>query len=268
MASADAQNMALTTGLGSGGGFRIPGVQNANMRFFGDLDDHGSGPGGGANPDPSVPTNPAPVPMNAAVAQGPGQGILPQARGVANQPFPGVPPSPMANGSILPQARGVAVPPTLGQGILPQARGAAVQPGPMAPGNSTMAGTPAVQPAASGGATANGATSNPRFGTVQYQTPNSVGARSPIYTAMNRFGGMPQGAPSATPRAGVPGANAPPRVAGPMAQGGGAPDFSNLPDDIFGPDYRSMGDTPDVLAATRRKAAAQLAAASLKQRYG
>jgi hypothetical protein len=116
-----------------------------------------------------------------------------------------------------------------------------------------------------------GGPANPRFTTFQYNVPGSGGGQggrnAPIYTALNLGGlfggGQPQGQPSQTPRPAVP---------GPMANGGswaGTPDFSSLPDDIFDqPDYRNMGDTPDVLAATRKKAAAIAAAASLKQRYG
>ena len=51
---------------------------------------------------------------------------------------------------------------------------------------------------------------NPRFGTVQYQTPNSVGARAPIYTALNLGGGGQQ--PAVNPNA--PAANAQPVSSG------------------------------------------------------
>jgi hypothetical protein len=212
-----------------------------------------------------------PPPSNDSVTMAPpGQGALAQARGVANPPFP----DQSAQGSILPQARGMAVPPDTSS-LLPQARGVAVQPGPMAPGNSIL------QPGADRGVVP-GATAapraapmgggNPNFGTVQYQNPNSIGNRAPIYTTGNLgglFGGMfnrgaapgagaPQGTPAQTPR---------PTVPGPMAasQGGnwaGTPDFSNLDDDIFdqpgaGPTMRRRGSSPGALAA-----------ASLKQRYG
>jgi hypothetical protein len=58
-----------------------------------------------------------------------------------------------------------------------------------------------------------GAPANPRFGTVQYQTPNSVGNRAPIYTAMNLgglFGGGQPAAPAAAPRVPGPMAGGPP----------------------------------------------------------
>lgn len=103
-------------------------------------------------------------------------------------------------------------------------------------------------PLALGGATGMSATSNPRFGTVQYQTPNSVGARSPIYTAMNLFGGSPQGNPSATPRAGVvPGASSPTRVAGPMAAATAPWNYGPYQKKVlgsgaqYGPDWRELG---------------------------
>jgi hypothetical protein len=149
-------------------------------------------------------------------------------------------------------------------------------------------------PLALGGAGGVGATSNPRFVQLdQGQNIDPTNRRGgPQMTALNLsglFGGMPQGNPSATPRAGVPGANAPPRVPGPMASPTtgqpmpmstadaaanfhnvrgmmfpNSPDFSNLPNDIFnqagaGPMTRRRGSTPSALAA---------AAASLKQRYG
>ena len=47
---------------------------------------------------------------------------------------------------------------------------------------------------------------NPRFGTVQYQTPNSSASRAPIYTTLNLGGGQQ---PAANP-ANVPAANAQP----------------------------------------------------------
>jgi hypothetical protein len=41
---------------------------------------------------------------------------------------------------------------------------------------------------------------NPRFGTFQYQTPNSTASRAPIYTSLNLFGGGGQ-QPAANPDA-------------------------------------------------------------------
>jgi hypothetical protein len=83
---------------------------------------------------------------------------------------------------------------------------------PPVPNPSNVGGAPSPGIPAPQGAnrTANNPPMNPNFGTVQYQTPNSVGGRAPIYTAANlgsMFGGSPQqtptGHPSATPPAGA-----------------------------------------------------------------
>jgi hypothetical protein len=80
----------------------------------------------------------------------------------------------------------------------------------------TSPGRPAPTPVARGaGAIPTGATAmapgpladpNQRFGTFQYQAPNSVGSRAPIYTALNLFGGggAQQPAPAAAPRTAIP----------------------------------------------------------------
>jgi hypothetical protein len=129
-------------------------------------------------------------------------------------------------------------------------------------------GTTGAKPAAAA------ADPNNRFGTVQYYPSNSI-RNAPIYTALNLFGGG--GQPAANPAA-RPAANSQfisPTTGQPMPMSStdvayGLPDARGAPYPyaIGGPDYRSMGDTPDVLAATRRQAAARLASASLKQRYG
>jgi hypothetical protein len=62
----------------------------------------------------------------------------------------------------------------------------------------------AASPAATSTAPPNAAPSaNQRFGTFQYQDPNSVGNRAPIYTALNLFGG-------GGPNPNIPAANAQP----------------------------------------------------------
>ena len=67
---------------------------------------------------------------------------------------------------------------------------------------------------------------NPRFGTVQYQTPNSSASRAPIYTTLNLGGGQQ---PAANP-ANVPAANAQPvsMVNGPTPVGQGLNPSGNL----------------------------------------
>jgi hypothetical protein len=225
---------------GGGNPANMPSPDASNMSVNVVGDDHGDGD----NP-PAPPFVAPPAPPVASNGPPPGS-ILPQARGGAN------PPGPMAaSPSILPQARGVSNPPFPGgPSILPQARGVAVQPGAMSPGDTTMP-APA-GPLATGGATANGASANPRF--IGIAQPNASPQNSlrggPQATALNLaglFGGG--GNPN------VPAANAQPmsgRLKGPMAQGGvaNAPMPPIMPDDI------------------RRQRAMQLAAASLKQRYG
>ena len=68
-----------------------------------------------------------------------------------------------------------------------------------------MAASPAATSTAAPAAAPAAAASNPRFGTFQYQTPNSSASRAPIYTALNLGGG---GQPAANPN--VPAANAQP----------------------------------------------------------
>ena len=78
---------------------------------------------------------------------------------------------------------------------------------------------------------------NPRFGTVQYQTPNSSASRAPIYTALNLFGGG--GQPAANPN--VPAANAQPASAsGPP--GRQAPDMTGINFDASGNPISYYGD--------------------------
>jgi hypothetical protein len=242
-----------------------------------------------SNPPPANgpgPGNVGPVQLADSVTMAPpGQGALPQARGVANPPFP----RQTFAGSQPNQGGG------FDQGILPQARGVAVQPGPMAPGNSILqpgadrgvAPSPAAPgaTAAPSAAPQGGGPSNRFVQLDQGQNIDPTNRRGgPQMTALNLAGlfgggGQPQGTPSQTPRPAVP---------GPMAQGGispttGQPMPMSSADAAYGlpdargapypyalgrPDYRSIGDTPATLAATRRAAAAQLAAASLKQRYG
>jgi hypothetical protein len=149
-----------------------------------------------ANPTPPIPNNAivppvGPPPAPPGPVQGPGQGILPQARGVA------VPPGPMAAGnSILPQGAAQASAPM----------GPPIPPGGLPQG-----------PMATGGASGMGSTANPRF--IGIDAPNASPQNSvrqgPEGTALNLaglFGGKP--AVSNT------------RVAGPMAQGG-APSGDN-----------------------------------------
>ena len=92
-------------------------------------------------------------------------------------------------------------------------------------------------------------TSNPRFGTVQYQVPNSSGgplSRNPIYTSLNLFGGgQPAAAPAVNPN--VPAANARPVSAsapnaypgdagwGVDAQGNPIPSYGDLQNWNYGP---------------------------------
>jgi hypothetical protein len=200
-----------------------------------------SGHGDGDNPPvPPTPVPPAPVPTPQN-----GPSILPQARGVANPPFP-----PSAGPSILPQARGVAVPP-----------------GPMAPGSTTMpagaapsaanplavagpgAAGPVPGPLASGGATAAGASANPRF--IGIAAPNMSPQNSmrggPQGTALNLaglFGGAP-GAPRGVNPANLPAPNAQ-TVSGPLAQGG-APSGDDWNIDANGnvvPNYDTTSNAP------------------------
>jgi hypothetical protein len=137
-------------------------------------------------PTPGVMSSPA------ATATQPGGMPFPQDLGPAgrNMPYPG-----------QTDPRGYYAPP----------------PGPLAaPAGASAAGLedpsiiarkklmrPASSPAST--ATAPPAAANPRFSTFQYQTPNSVGSRAPIYTAAN-FGSGQQ--PAVNPN--VPAANAQP----------------------------------------------------------
>ena len=70
---------------------------------------------------------------------------------------------------------------------------------------------------------------NPRFGTVQYQTPNSSASRAPIYTTLNLGGGQQPGANPAN----VPAANAQPvSSASPPASPSNSPLPPIMPGDI------------------------------------
>jgi hypothetical protein len=224
----------------------------------------------------------------------PGPSTLPQARGTA------APPASAAAGpyTAMPWRGPIANPYT----AMPWRGPIAGQPAASANAPSAAAQpVSAVQPAAVHPAVAAAAAqaANPRFSTFQYNVPGSSnqlgsggqgGRNAPIYTAMNLGGlfggGQPAAAPAAQPRVagplaanpsvGTPATLISPTPGQPMPMSSadvayGLPDARGAPYPykLGGPsDYRSMGDTPDVLAATRRQAAAQLAAASLKQRYG
>jgi hypothetical protein len=192
--------------------------------------------------------------------------------------FPARPPSPYGTG-IYPGMASMATPPEAGfPEPTPQGQPSATPrpgraKGALAKGgigsDAVAGGTAGAKPAGRAAAT----DPNNRFGTVQYYPSNSV-RNAPIYTALNLFGGGGQpAAPAARPAANSQMIS--PTTGQPMPMSSadvayGLPDARGAPYPyaIGGPDYRSIGDTPDVLAATRRQAAARLAAASLKQRYG
>ena len=130
-------------------------------------------------------------------------------------------------------------------------RGPGAAPAPAAAAPAAGAATPVPGPLATGGASGSAATSNPRF--VGVSAPNASPQNSmrggPQMTALN-LAGLFGGQGAANPN--VPAANAQPvsaqrPVPGPLAN---APMPPVMPDDI------------------RRQRAMQLAAASLKQRYG
>jgi hypothetical protein len=227
--SPDAQTVAMMH-PNVGGGFAIPGVQNAGVKI---IDNTGTVP-----PDPSAAPAPAPAPSPSGTSvtipsQPPGYlsstgatgGVPVAAMGYYSGAQPG-----LSAPAMIPGAKGgpATTPgagplnPAPGRDITVQPRAAAPTPGPMAAGN--------------------------RFIPIQYgNMANARGPNSaPIYTALNLnslFSGQPQGAPSATPRA--------------------APDFSALPDDVFDQTGRVAGPM-----AKKKRPSDAVAAASLKQRYG
>jgi hypothetical protein len=183
--------------------------------------------------------------------------VVPPAPPQANPPAPAGPPAPSPAPSMPARPAGVSAsglplqPGALSPGALSQFASAAGGPigsggyVPWPSGGGSMSPTappPAGQtapggPLATGGAGGQGATSNPRFGTFQYQDPNSVGNRAPIYTALNLGGLFGGGQPAVNPNAPAP--NARPmsgRIAGPLAASttGKAPW-------TYGPQQRNIG---------------------------
>jgi hypothetical protein len=111
----------------------------------------------------------------------------------------GVTPTPMGQGGIGSDARFPIAGPLAAPNQPSQATG------PMDPSiiaRQRMAASPAATSTAPPAAAPN---ANQRFGTVQYQTPNSSASRAPIYTALNLGGGQQ---PAVNPN--VPAANAQP----------------------------------------------------------
>jgi hypothetical protein len=194
-----------------------------------DLDGHGDGNNPPVSPNPLLGSS---VGMNPP--QPPGQGILPQARGVAVPPAP-----PMMGGAqspILPQARGVAVPPNI-IGSQPSIHDVS----PPGAANPLAAAGPVPGPLASGGATAAGASANPRFVQLDQgqNTDPTARNRGPQMTALNLAGlfggGGAPGAPRGVNPANLPAPNAQ-TVSGPLAAGG----MSNAPW-TEGPQQRNIG---------------------------
>ena len=155
----------------------------------------------------------------------PGPSILPQARGRAVPAWPAAPTTdPASRNMPFPQDLGPAgrnmpypgqtdprsyyAPPPGPLASPATAAPAGSAAGPMDPSiiaRQKMAASPAATSTAAPAAAPAAAASNPRFGTFQYQTPNSSASRAPIYTALNLGGG---GQPAANPN--VPAANAQP----------------------------------------------------------
>jgi hypothetical protein len=151
------------------------------------------------------------------------------------------PPGPPVGQGILPQARGLANP-YPGQGVLPQARGLAVPPGPMAPGNTILNPGAAVgaNPAVAGGTTGTPRAApqgaDNRFVTLdqgQNIDPTGRNRGGPQASALNLAGLFGGGRPAAAnPNAPAP--NAQPvsalrPVPGPMAN---APMPPTMPADV------------------------------------
>jgi hypothetical protein len=178
----------------------------------------------------SPPAAPPSGPGGSSVTMGPNQppGLdqptMDAARAALAAPGQGGPPAPAGGPSWFPGGSNTPMP-WNGPTATPPPR--PVNANAPSPAAQTVS-SPAAPGVLSGGATsANrgapmgaGPGASNRFGTVQYQTPNSIGNRAPIYTTgnLNLFGGgqpagqgTPQGAPSQTPRPAVP---------GPMAAGG------------------------------------------------
>jgi hypothetical protein len=175
----------------------------------------------------------------------PGPSILPQARGRASPPFPAPDIGAYPDSTSYPHN---LKPPTF---AWPDSSTPTGMPSPTPPGSPSAPPRPADSNAKGPLASSDGSggigsdarfplkrragapnlgyySPNPRFGTVQYQTPNSSASRAPIYTALNLFGGG--GQPAANPN--VPAANAQPAsasVPGPLAN---APMPPTMPDDI------------------------------------
>jgi hypothetical protein len=224
------------------------------MQMFG----QGGNPANMASPDASNMSFDNPYAAAASVGDGFHPPPAPPAPAAAPTPGP-------APGSILPQARGVAVPPgpmAVGNGILPQARGVAVQPGPMEPGSTTMAApapaapAPVPGPLATGGATGQGASANPRFVQLdQGQNMDPTGRnRGPQMTALNLAGLFGGGQPAAPGRTPMPPAR--PKVAGPLADPIQT-DPTALASEVSKPNWwQKFGRpdmTPDQLASAVRK---------------
>jgi hypothetical protein len=137
------------------------------------------------------PTDPlgSSVTVNAPAAAGQG--------GIGSDARIPLAPTPMGQGGIGSDA----IYPVRGPLAAPAGSALGAAAGPMDPSiiaRQKMAASPAAT------STAAPAAANPRFGTFQYQTPNSSASRAPIYTALNLGGGQPAANPN------VPAANAQP----------------------------------------------------------
>jgi hypothetical protein len=177
--------------------------------------------------------------------------MLPQARGMANPPFPAAAAAPGYDPLSSIRANPAQSASAMGP-FQPRPYGPQLLPGTARPINSANVPAAAAQPVSAvhpAVAAAAAQAANPHFSTFQYQVPNQgltaaagpMGdprSRAPIYTAMNLGGlfgrGQPAAAPAATPMG--QGGGATPYgivrqsgVAGPLANPGvGTPDFSTL----------------------------------------
>jgi hypothetical protein len=174
-------------------------------------------PTGSPQAYPPWPTPPAPgspgfnmPPVNSAQFGGDTGGYSPDVTAPTG--------APLGQGGIGSDARIPLAPTPMGQGGIGSDYAASARPvrGPLAAPAGSAAGPvdPSIiarkkmmmSPAAtSTSAPAAAPNANQRFGTFQYQTPNSSASRAPIYTALNLGGGGP---PAANPN--VPAANAQP----------------------------------------------------------
>ena len=222
-----------------------------------------------ANPTAPIPNNDIVPPVGPPPAPALRPAGISQPAGVSASGLP-LQPGSLAPGALAQFGRGAGGPIGSGGNVPWPSGGGSMSPTAPPPAGQTAPGSVA-GPLASGGATASGASANPRF--IGIDQPNASPQNSlragPQATALNLaglFGG------------GQGGAVAPARAAGPLAKRA-APSSDDWDIDADGnvvPRYGPPGQsrlasapTPPIMPDDiKRQRAMQLAAASLKQRYG